>query len=85
MALAIDAKLRPVGVDHHHGVERGVVGLLVDTHGQHHIEFGRKLLKVGNGGMTLQRHCAGEVLGQHVDAEIRTLKQLRNHDDLGAT
>ena len=82
MALAIDPHHGSVRVDHRHRVEQRVVRALVHADRQHHAQFTRHATEVFDRRVAFDRERPLQIVSRLVLAEVVTLEQFRNQDDL---
>ena len=83
VALAVRAEHRPVGIDDHDRVEPRLAGPLVEAQRKDDTELGGDSREVLDGRMPVERTGPGEMLGELVLAEVRTLEQFGDQDDRG--
>ena len=84
VALAVGAKVAAVGIDDGDAVEARAPGQLEEADRQHHLQLFGDLLEVGDGGVGFDRSGQLGVVGVGLLAEVRSLEQLLNQDDLCA-
>ncbi len=84
MTLAVDAEHLAVSIDDGDRVEARPPRQLEEAHRQHHLQFSRYFLEMLNGRILLYGSGQLQIFRVRLLAEIRSLEELLNQDDLCA-